>query len=399
MFHRSIKLKIVAALLVGVVGIALVCMALTRFVYERAMHAAAAQAVRNAQATFDGLERADVDKLAALLDGLVADERFKAAFVARDRERLQQLAKPLFDELRDEHSVTHWYFIDTDRTCFLRVHAPQLRGDRIPRLTLARAAEVRTYSAGKELGATAFALRVVKPLYDGDKLLGYYELAEEMDHFLARMKKQTGDDFGLLVDKDFLDAQAWARMRANNHERDDWGDRPHTVVVDSTTGGERLFDSGRRVKEVPDDGLVLDNLDRSLPHQVRGVFPVRDAYERKVGMVYVLHDTSRLHAGVDEVRVRVVAVVVLMALGLAALVVFLLEALVFDRLARMTAVVENLPARLQSGDYSVGGEIVPGPDDELGRFERFFSRFLDALGGTLRDLSGERDAARRRNGR
>ena len=65
----------------------------------------------------------------------------------------------------------------------------------------------------------------------------------------------------------------------------------------------------------------------------------------------------------------------------------------------MTAVVETLPQRLQNGDYPIEGEIVPGPSDELGRFERFFARLLDALGGTLRDLSREREERRRRDGR
>ncbi|HZZ84390.1 MAG TPA: cache domain-containing protein [Anaeromyxobacteraceae bacterium] len=395
----SIKLKLIVALLAGVTCIALVCMGLTRFVYDRAMHVAAAQAVRNAQATFEGLEQTDVDKLAALIDGLATNDRYKAAFLERDREKLLGLTKPLFDELRQEHSVTHWYFIAPDRTCFLRVHAPELHGDRIDRLTLQRAAYTRSYAAGKELGATAFALRVVKPVYDGDRLIGYYELAEEMDHFLARMKKQTGDDFGLLVDKDFLDQREWARMKANTRLRNNWGDRPNAVVVDSTAGDDRLFDFTRRVKEVSEEGMVVDSLNRSMPHAVRGVFPVRDAYERKVGAVYVLHDTSRLDAGVDEVRLRVVAVVVLMALGVAALAIFLLDTLVFDRLDRVSAVVENLPRRLQSGDYSLEGGIVPGPADEIGRFERFFARFLDALGGTLRDLAGEREERRRRDGR
>lgn len=395
----SIKLKLMAALLAGVTAIALVSMGLTRFVYDRAMHVAAAQAVRNAQAAFDGLEQSDVDKLGALIDGLASNQAYREAFLARDRDGLYALARPVFEELRREHSVTHWYFIAPDRTCFLRVHAPELNGDRIDRLTLQRAAFVQAYAAGKELGATAFALRVVKPLVRDGQLLGYLELAEEMDHFLGRMKKQTGDDFGLLVEKQFLDAGEWARMKSNSRQRNNWGDHADVVVVDSTTREDRLFQFGRRAKDLPDEGTVIDSLDRSLPEQIRGVFPVRDAYDRKVGEVFVLHDTSRLHAGVGEVRLRVVAVVVLMALGLAALVIFLLDALIFDRLERVSAVVEHLPQRLQSGDYSLEGRITPGPADEIGQFERFFARFLDSLGATLRDLAGEREERRRRDGR
>src|SRR6266568_3744485 len=98
MFRSSIKLKISAALLAGLICIALVCMGLTRFVYDRAMRVTAAQAVRNAQATFEGLERADTDKLAALVDGLATNDKYLAAFVERDREKLYRLTRPLFDE-------------------------------------------------------------------------------------------------------------------------------------------------------------------------------------------------------------------------------------------------------------------------------------------------------------
>src|SRR6266568_3744486 len=92
MFRSSIKLKISAALLAGLICIALVCMGLTRFVYDRAMRVTAAQAVRNAQATFEGLERADTDKLAVLVDGLATNDKYLAAFVEeRPRQPVELL--------------------------------------------------------------------------------------------------------------------------------------------------------------------------------------------------------------------------------------------------------------------------------------------------------------------
>ncbi len=65
----------------------------------------------------------------------------------------------------------------------------------VDRATLTKAIETKGLGAGKELGKTAFALRVVRPWFGQDgKLLGYLELGEEIDHFLGRMKAQTGDD-------------------------------------------------------------------------------------------------------------------------------------------------------------------------------------------------------------
>ncbi len=98
-----------------------------------------------------------------------------------------------------------------------------------------------------------------------------------------------------------------------------------------------------------------------------------------VGAVVVQHDLSALYAGVATLRWQVVALVVLMAAALAALVVFMLDALVFDRLTRMALAMRELPARMHSGELQLGALARSGRDDEIGRFERLFDRALDAV--------------------
>jgi hypothetical protein len=98
----------------------------------------------------------------------------------------------------------------------------------------------------------------------------------------------------------------------------------------------------------------------------------------------VVHDITPLLTGVDELRVRVVVLVVLLAAALAALVIFLLETLVFERLQRMSAKLEGLPERLARGEYQPA-EVTPRSDDELGRVEAFLDRAIAAIGSFVAD--------------
>jgi len=196
------------------------------------------------------------------------------------------MARPTFEKLR-ERGVTHWYFIEPEptRTCFLRVHSPHLTGDVIERTTLTQAVATHRVGSGKELGKTAFALRVVKPISSGGKVIGYMELGEEIDHFFGRMKAQTGDDFGLLVDKRFIDRKELARIL----KEDRWDERPDLVLIQSTMWDEKNIDLGGPLPSLTDEGAGFKEWQDGAQAYAGGAFPVRDAAQRVVGAVFVRH--------------------------------------------------------------------------------------------------------------
>jgi hypothetical protein len=78
-------------------------------------------------------------------------------------------------------------------------------------------------------------------------------------------------------------------------------------------------------------------------------------------------------------------------------VVFMLEALVFERLSRMARTLEDLPARLERGDVELS-ELGPRADDEIGRFEAFFAKALRQVGAFVADVRRDRPEPRRRAG-
>lgn len=342
-------------------------------IFERNLEEAALTTLQGAADAFAAHERSEIEKLSSTLDALLASDELRTAFVSRDRARLLAASTPLFEAMSRRDRITHWYFIEPDpsRAVFLRVHRPELFGDRVDRVTLQKAIETRELGAGKELGQTAFALRAVRPWFHHGKLLGYVELAEEIDHFLTAMKSRTGDEYGLLVKKKFLDEEAWARVlgpRSNT-----WNDRPDVVVVDTTTFTEGIIDYAGDIEAIPDRGLALGEALRGERAYVRGIFPLRDAAARKVGGLFVLHDFTRHHLAMRAGKLQAFFVLLGLAVLTAAAVALLVRRFVFLRLARLRreleihATAEGLPP---------SRVVALESDDELGRLEGLFRRVL-----------------------
>lgn len=368
----SLELKINVLVVVACLGAALTGAWLAGRIVERNVEQAGLASLRAANGAFAAEERAEIEKLSAALDALMTHEELRAAFLARDRARLLALAAPLFETMRERDRITHWYFIEPEpsQAVFLRVHHPELFGDRVERATFLKAKETRDLGAGKELGLTAFALRAVRPWIVDGKLIGYMELAEEIDHFLTALKSRTGDEYGLLVKKKFLDEAAWAKVlgpRANT-----WNDRPDVVVVDTTTFTEGIIDYQGDLEALPDDGVGLGELsidDRAI---MRGLFPVRDAGGRKVGGLFVLHDFTSEHSAAQAATLEFRAVLVAIGALLAVLVGAAMHLLVFGRLRR-------LHRRLEEEASAQGlppGRLIQLPDDEVSRLEALLDRAL-----------------------
>jgi len=177
----------------------------------------------------------DARVLHSLADAIEADEPMRQAWAARDREALLARALPAFQNLRSKYGVTHFYFHDLDKTCFLRVHEPSRRGDRIDRFTLIQAADSNRPVHGIELGPLGtFALRIVHPwIIDGQRV-GYIELGEEIGHLTQKVRRILGNDLAFFVRKSFLDRQQWETGMSMLGRTPDWGEFPNHVVVDST---------------------------------------------------------------------------------------------------------------------------------------------------------------------
>jgi HAMP domain-containing protein len=375
----TIRVKLTLAIL----GAMLLLAVLTAWRIEVATRSAVRLVSEQAQAAasrgLEGLERSDVEKLRTALGLLQGSPALTDAYRAGDRARFLALATPIFEDLRRNHDITHFYVHDLERRNWVRVHRPAQFGDAIQRVTLSRAADSGEVGAGVELGQNGFALRVVEPWKVGGAVIGYLELGEEIEHFLGRMRAQTGDDYALLLLKARLDQGAWTAFYA---ERRPWGDDAEHVVANDTLTDRRAI-AGLNVAGLQADRLLGD-FELGGRTWARGIQPIRDAAGKLAGGLVVLHDVTTIHASMVQTRNVLLGILLAVALGLALVLVGLATVLVFARIERMTQSIEDVSARLVGGDYDVKAPGRSGPEDEIGRFEEFYGRFVQVVSELLR---------------
>ncbi len=381
----SIRAKLVVAIVTTLAVAAAGSALLVRQLYLRTARSTAGEALRGASAAYEDLEKNEVEKLTVILDTLVANTALRDAFAARDRDKLQAIALPIHQVLKADHGIGHWNFVDAEtKRMFLRPHLPAKHDDIIERPALNKAIERRENSVGKELGKSAFALRVGRPFWGADgKLIGYIELGTEVDHFLGRMKMQTGNDFAMFIQKKLVDESEWARTRGK--ARNTWNDWPTVVLANSTTSDELLDEAA--IAGAGADGTILDEVERNGAYFARGVFPVRESSGKIVGGLVVRHDVTALHADMQLGLLRALVLLGGLAIVASILVYPVVDRLIFRRLRTMMATMEDMSVRVAGGDYSVGSVQRSLRKDEIGGFESFFGDFLRLVGNTLRTLS------------
>ena len=145
-----------------------------------------------------------VQLLKVQIEHLSRDPSLLASWRGRDLTALKALAQPIFTELKGEYQITHFYFIEPERTCFLRVHQPDRRGDRIDRDTLLAAMRTGEDAWGTELGPLGtFTLRYVRPWQQEGRVVGYLELGMEIEGLVEDLAQSMKLDLVTLIRKEF----------------------------------------------------------------------------------------------------------------------------------------------------------------------------------------------------
>jgi HAMP domain-containing protein len=195
------------------------------------------------------------------------------------------------------------------------------------------------------------------------------------------MKKETGDDYGLLLSKKFLNRRFWADTSAFLERRDNWNDNPAFVVADRTTANESIIQFHGDVATVAGRGKVLERFEDGTSVFVRGIFPIPDAAGNAVGAVFVVRDISGVYRSMRSTQ----NILVLLSIGGlligGVLLLALLNRMVFRRLEHIIRVA----TRVVGGDYQSIIQI--RSDDEIGRFEQLFEQFRCVFVDLLANLS------------
>lgn len=168
---------------------------------------------------------------------LCRDTTLVRDFLAGDRGQLLADVEDRYQELNHKYGITHLYFHQPDKTCFLRVHQPPRFGDVIDRRTLAGAMRQGKPYYGVELGPLGtLTLRYVCPWRADGKLIGYLELGSEIETIIRAVKAETGLEMAVLLDKRFLNRADWEQGEQMLGRNPNWDSLVKAVVTDNTGG-------------------------------------------------------------------------------------------------------------------------------------------------------------------
>ncbi|MGI9320403.1 MAG: cache domain-containing protein, partial [Thiogranum sp.] len=232
--------------------------------------------------------------LGSLTDFIESNSLIQQAWLDKDRQALFEAARPIYKRISKEGRVSHLYFYTPERTSFLRVHSPQRYGDRINRHTLDEAYSTQDLAWGVELDASGqFVLRVVKPWVIDGELAGYIELGENIVHLTRRVKRTTGADLVVVIDKRYLEYKAWSELQEQLGSGMDWNQFPDRLIIDKTLTKlpkQLLQQIGRGAEEnvsvtISDEDQIYD----------ASVLPAVDARKQLLGNIWILLNTTTQH--------------------------------------------------------------------------------------------------------
>lgn len=232
---ENLRRRILVPLGVGLVVLIATCVISIQQTQKQHIHSEIDRHLAGVRDLMASEYEAEAVDLSVIVDLLETDPALQVAWKARDRQALLNLAAPILQNLSRQERLTHLYFIDTNRVCFLRVHRPEMHDDTISRFTLDQAVQTGEPAHGLELGEFGtLAFRSVHPWKLDDQLVGYIELGQSIDHVLHHLHDIVDIELTVVVQKSNLDSALWTQGQRVFSRAEDWDRFEHCVVIGGT---------------------------------------------------------------------------------------------------------------------------------------------------------------------
>lgn len=292
---RRIKTSILGTFSAVVLFVVAAFFVTVYFIEHQTRDADLAQSVGAVETLLGQKVEREAKLMRAVAVAMFGNHELEAALAARDREALIRIVEPLFESIRSEHGISHFYFTGPDRVNLARLYDPDHFGDVIDRFTLLRARELDRTVHGLELGRSGtLTLRTVTPWHRDGETLGYVELGQEIEHLLLDIRATLGVDLLAFVDKRFLSRAQWeAGLRLLDRDGH-WDDFESYVLA-----GQTVKDVSPALKQrFP--AILAGATEMEAGDGGRSLFlaglPLTNAAGNPIGRLVVLRDVSRLEA-------------------------------------------------------------------------------------------------------
>ncbi|MCX6985044.1 MAG: PAS domain-containing protein [Lentisphaerae bacterium] len=232
--------------------------------------------------------------LGALAQPVAATPSVQKALREHDADRLLTDWQPVFETLRQEKHLSHFYFLDANRICLMRIHNPKQHGELVSHSVILDAKRTGEFASGIELGSHGnLVLRTVQPVFEDGTLVGYVELGKEIGNVVQTLHFRSAIQMALLIRKEFLDRQTWEDgIRLLGHQPD-WDRLPRSVVIYSSQ--ERLPDSLMSLGDQEAGEYAQGKTDRATGDEkdwIVSSMPMQDSTGKEVGHLLIMRDIS-----------------------------------------------------------------------------------------------------------
>lgn len=370
--HTSIKTKFIKLFLLTGAAVILLFVGAMAFIFHNSIHDKAIEHVKHIQGLYHSLENENVKMLSAALNTFTQNKEPKNIFIERDRDKLFNECERLFTANRDLYGITHFYFIDNNGICFLRMHNRNLYNDKIDRKTFQRAQATNATAVGIELGQTAYALRAVMPYFNDQNLIGYVEFGEEIDNFDNVVKQTTNSNVIVLARKALLDKKKYVDVRARAGKPDEWDNLKDYVILSNTFGQQKnsasdLFEENE-INSIQEP-TYIGNVYHEERTFMQGAFPFYNVAQEQTGVILVFDDIT------DQVYYFWINLLSIVVIGILLLGIFFIVALNHLQMSIVVPLIKltNIADMLSKGK-DLDHELVTDRTDEIGMLTRAFDR-------------------------
>jgi hypothetical protein len=183
-----------------------------------------------------------------------------------------------------------------DRLILLRVDKPELSGDLLNRFSLIEAERTGKTASGIESGVVGvLTLRVVRPVFDAETLVGYVELGKEIDGIFRNLRVWSGTELAVLLRKETLNRETCEASMCLRGREADWDRLSHSVVIWTSQG--RLPDAFAPLADhASESGHAHGVTDREIASDGKDwrvmCSPLQDASGKEVGDLLITSDIT-----------------------------------------------------------------------------------------------------------
>ena len=294
----------------------------------------------------------------AIARNYAQNEELNAVFRSGDRDRLDAMIKPIFENLNLNNSITVFEYGNADGVVFTRGHHPGKYDDNKssnPSIAAALQGEV---VSGFEFGSSGLAIRAFLPVVYDSRIIGTFQTGFNLSgQMLSELNDLIQGDIAL-YQKEVLDQTS----RADEVEL--IGTHSEPEIFDRLVSGEQC------VETLSDD------------HFQQTYIPLYDPFGETIqGMIRVGRDVSDVYAGIER---SLLWSVLTIAMGA---VTVMVVAFVLGRvIVTPINLVKDSMRDISVGDGDLSRSLAIKRHDEIGELARHFNDFLEKLNGIVANI-------------